>query len=167
MFSMDQEVQITEADSKNFALEDLLHYRVQRLASKMSLITSREVLASSGVHVGEWRLICLLAKNGSLNHSVVSRRLALDLGRTSRLLKAAEKKGLVTRRSDPSDGRASIFEPTAKALEVFSRLWPVACGIADKFHDQFSNDELEQLNRFLDRAIAFANSRIEIDDDLR
>lgn len=140
-------------------LEDLLHYRVQRLASKMSLITSREVLRGSGVHVGEWRLICLLAKSGSLKHSDISRTLALDPGRTSRLLQATERKGLTIRKTDPSDGRSSIFYPTSRAIDVFDRLWPQACKIADDFHGTFSKQELEQLNQYLDRAIGLANSK--------
>ena len=145
------------------ALEKLLHYRVQRLASKMTLITSREVLAGSGVHIGEWRLICLLKEHGQANHTAISQKLALDPGRTSKLLKAAERKELVRRTSDPTDGRASIFELTDNGVEVFDRLWPLANSVADDFHSQFGIRELEQLNSMLDRAIKYANERINSD----
>ena len=144
-------------------LEKLLHYRVQRLASKMTLITSREVLAGSGVHIGEWRLICLLKENGQANHTAISQKLALDPGRTSKLLKAAERKEFVRRTSDPSDGRASIFELTDSGFEVFDQLWPLANSVADDFHSQFGVRELEQLNSMLDRAIKYANERIQSD----
>ena len=159
---MDQVVDETDVDS-SMELEKLLHYRVQRLASKMTLITSREVLAGSGVHIGEWRLLCLLKENGQTNHTTVSQKLALDPGRTSRLLKAAEKKELVRRNSDPTDGRASIFELTDRGFEVFDRLWPLAKSVADDFHSQFGIQELEQLISMLDRAIKFANERAKSD----
>ena len=153
--------QNTDSIEQTMELEKLLHYRVQRLASKMALITSREVLAGSGIHIGEWRLICLLNEHGEANHSRISQRLALDPGRTSRLLKAAEKKGLVRRTTDPTDGRASIFELTPHSIEALGRLWPLANAVASDFHRQFAADELEQLNTMLDKAIAYANLRLE------
>jgi len=141
-------------------LEKVLHYRVQRLASKMTLITSREVLAGSGVHVGEWRLLCLLKENGQANHTTISQKLALDPGRTSKLLKATERKELVRRTSDPTDGRASFFELTNNGTDIIDRLWPIANGVANDFHSQFSSDDLMHLNRMLDKAIGYANDRI-------
>lgn len=157
---MDKKVDDTETEP-SMNLEKLLHYRVQRLASKMELITSREVLAGSGVHVGEWRLLCLLREFGHANHTDISQKLALDPGRTSKLLKAAERKGFVHRSSDPTDGRASIFRLTESAVELLDRLWPMANDVADDFHSQFELHELEQLNVLLDRAIVYANERIQ------
>ncbi len=159
---MDQVVDENDVEP-SMALEKLLHYRVQRLASKMTLITSREVLAGSGVHIGEWRLICLLKEHGQANHTAISQKLALDPGRTSKLLKAAERKELVRRTSDPTDGRASIFELTDSGFEVFDRLWPLAKNVADDFHSQFGIQELELLNSMLDRAIKYANERAKSD----
>lgn len=157
---MDQNVD--ESDIKpSMNLEKLLHYKVQRLASKMALITSREVLAGSGVHIGEWRLLCLLSEHGQANHTTISQLLALDPGRTSKLLKAAENKALVQRTSDPLDGRASIFKLTDKAVEILDRLWPLANDVADDFHNQFEPQELERLTSMLDKAIAYANRRIQ------
>lgn len=159
---MDQVVEKPDVEP-SMEIEKLLHYRVQRLASKMTLITSREVLAGTGVHIGEWRLLCLLRENGQTNHTTVSQKLALDPGRTSRLLKAVEHKELVRRTNDPTDGRASIFELTDRGFEILDRLWPLANGVADDFHRQFGIRELEQLNSMLDRAITYANERIQSD----
>jgi len=156
---MDQLATKAETDS-SMDLEKLLNYRVQRLAAKMTLITSREVLAGSGVHIGEWRLLCLLQEYGQANHTTISQKLPLDPGRTSRLLKAAERKGLVRRASEPKDGRASIFALSASAIEIHEKLWPRANGVAEDFHNEFEVRELEQLNELLDRAIAYANKRI-------
>lgn len=157
---MEQKIE-EDSVERTMELEKLLHYRVQRLASKMALITTREVLAGSGIHIGEWRLICLLREHGHANHSTISQKLALDPGRTSRLLKAAEQKGLVRRTHDPSDGRASIFELTRHAIDSLETLWPLASAVADDFHRQFAADELERLNAMLDNAIAYANRRLE------
>lgn len=157
---MDQNVDDT-ADEQPMQLEKLLHYRVQRLASKMTLITTREVLAGTGVHIGEWRLICLLREHGKANHTAISRRLGLDPGRTSKLLKAAERKELVQRSGDPSDGRASFFALTPKAENYLQQHWPLASTISDDFLSLYSPSELESLNILLDRAILYADRRLE------
>ena len=156
--------ELAEPDlSTQMDLEQLLHYRVQRLASKMELITSRNVLAGSGVHIGEWRLICLLSEHGQTNHKTISRKLSLDPGRTSKLLKAAEKKELIVRTRDPSDGRASLFALTTVGKNLYEQLWPKAVEVADSFHGEFSTPELRLLNSMLDKAIGYANSQIFAD----
>ncbi len=157
---MNRELKKTKPADDPIGLEGLLHYRVQRLASKMSLITTRDVLAGSGVHIGEWRLICLLAENGPLKHAAISQKLALDRGRTSRLLQAAEKKRLVKRTSNPLDGRSSFFQLTDGSVDIIERLWPVAGAVADDFHKLYTDAELELLNRLLDRAITYSNARV-------
>lgn len=157
---MVQTVDDTETEQP-MQLEELLHYRIQRLASKMTLITTREVLAGTDVHIGEWRLLCLLREYGKANHTTVSRKLALDPGRTSKLLKAAERKGLVKRSNDPLDGRASIFALTNEAKEFLRKFWPLAERVSGEFISLFDDAELDQLNSLLDRAILHANERLE------
>lgn|GEM_PF-3759175 len=150
----------TRGDAASLGLEDLLNFRVQRLASKMTLLTTREVLAGTGVHIAEWRVICRLIENGPLKLTELSQMLGLDPGHTSRLLKAAETKGLVRRERDPSDGRASFFHPTPKSRNVFDDAWPRACQSADAFHDLYTDDERDELKRLLDRAIRYANESL-------
>lgn len=149
--------------SEPLNLESLLNFRVQRLASKMALLTSREVLAGSGVNIAEWRVICRLMENGPLNLTAISRMLGLDPGRTSRLLKATEGKGFIRRYADPEDGRASIFHLTPAARQVFDEVWPRACKSADAFHDLYTDDEHAQLTALLDRAIAYANAQLAVE----
>lgn len=142
-------------------LDSLLNFRIQRLASKMTLITTREVLSGTGVNISEWRLICRLAQSGPLNLTALSRMIGLDPGSTSRLLKSAEEKNLVRRERDPNDGRAAIFHLTDFAARKFEAIWPQAAAVADGFHAQYSIEERELLNRLLDRAIGHANTVLE------
>lgn len=141
-------------------LEDLLNFRVQRLASKMTLLTTREVLEGTGVHIAEWRVICRLIENGPLKLTELSHMLDLDPGRTSRLLKAAETKELVLRVKDPNDGRASFFHLTDKGRQIFGDAWPRACRSAETFHDLYTDEELGALKQLLDRAIDYATGSL-------
>lgn len=142
-------------------LESLLNFRVQRLASKMTLIMTREILKGFEINIAEWRVITRLVQEGPQKMTSLSRMLGLDAGRASRLLKAVESKGLVRRESDPEDGRASIFHLTVKSEKLFHQIWPLAQGAADEFHSLYSPEERAMLNDLLDRAIEFANSRLE------
>ncbi|UWR13395.1 MarR family winged helix-turn-helix transcriptional regulator [Sulfitobacter mediterraneus] len=154
--------QIVESDvpTQELGLESLLNYRVQRLASKMTLMTTREVLKGSGVNIAEWRVIARLMQEGPQNMTAISRMLGLDGGRASRLMKAVETKGWVKREADPEDGRVSIFHLTEKAVEVFSDLWPKAERSAQEFHTLYSPQELATLYDLLDRAIETANRKL-------
>lgn len=152
--------------SNAIRLEDLLQYRVHRLTSKMALLTSRQLLDGSGLLVSEWRLICNLVETRELNMMAISRKLCLDPGPTSRLLKSAEKKNLVTRKSDPRDGRASIFRLTSAARRIHGEIWPQAQMLGEEFLKQFTQEECEILNNLLDRAIDYADSRLDKPNNL-
>ena len=102
----------------------------------------------------------MLSKHGQTNHKTISRELCLDPGRTSKLLKAAVKKEMIVRTSDPTDGRASLFALTTVGKTLHEQLWPKAVEVADGFHGEFSTPELRGLNSMLDKAIEYANSRI-------
>lgn len=145
----------------SLGLEDLLNFRVQRLASKMTLLTTRDVLKRHRLGISEWRLICRLVETGPQKPTAISQMLGLDLGRTSRLLKAAEKGGLISKEPDPKDGRSFDIHLMGRARLIFDEVWPVACSVADEFRNLYSTDELEQLNDLLDRSIDYANSRLD------
>lgn len=146
--------------NRSLGLENLLNYRVQRLASKMTLIMTREVLKGTGINIAEWRVLTRLVQEGPLKMTALSRMLGLDAGRASRLLKAVESKGLVHRESDPEDGRASIFHLTERSEALFEQIWPEAQNAADEFHALYTEQERQVLNDLLDRAIGFANDRL-------
>lgn len=143
-------------------LTDLLNYRVQRLGSKMSLIMMRDVIHGTGLNIAEWRLICTLGDRGPLNLTAISKSMAVDLGRTSRLLKSMEASGLISRNIDPNDRRVSFFDLSEKGREYFERHWPKASEVALDFHRIMSSQELKLLNELLDRAIARADERLNL-----
>ena len=146
----------------DLALDQFLNVRIQRLASKMNLIATRQMLKGTGIGLKEWRTIVRLKSSGPLNMTAISRIIGMDPGPTSRMLKAAERKGLLLRRSDPSDGRAVVFDLTERGEAVYTRVWPIAQGVALGFDDLFSKDERRELFSLLDRALAHANRELGV-----
>lgn len=157
------EIAADGSDKRPLSLEDFLNVRVQRLASKMSLLTTREVLAESGLTLGEWRMIARLHEHGPLTLTTLSRYVGMDLGPVSRLASSAEKKGLLLRRDNPKDKRSSLFELTPKSKELHAEIWPKACSVAASFNGVFTEPELENLHSLLQRAIGHANARLLLD----
>lgn len=153
---MDSKTKEHDPEMLTSALENMLNYRVQRLALKMARKTSREVLKGTGLHIAEWRLICTLVEMGPSNVTQISRQMLLDQSRASRLLKAANAKGLVKRKPDPRDGRASIVSLTQKAIGIYEYGWPKALGVATGFDELFSAEEREKFVEFLNRSIEHA-----------
>ena len=144
-------------------LDELLNIRVQRLASRMTLVTTRQILRNTGVTIGEWRVITRLVENGPLKLAELSRMLGLDPGPMSRLMKAAELKGIVSRTENPRDGRSSLFHLTDFSRQVFVETWPKAQSVIEEFHQLYTAEELELLNAFLERAIGRANEKLELE----
>lgn len=153
-------VRDTPQNASHLGLEGLLNYRIQRLASKMTLLTTREVLKKRGIGISEWRLICRLIDSGPQTPTVLAHMLGLDLGRTSRLLKSAETHGLVNRKADKSDRRSFTISLTPKGQLVFEDAWPDACAVAEEFRQLYSPEEAAVLDELLDRAIRHANDRL-------
>ncbi|HEY2878468.1 helix-turn-helix domain-containing GNAT family N-acetyltransferase [Nocardioides sp.] len=80
-----------------------------------------ESYLGQGRSLGASRLLFEMGREGA---SVLDlrRRLGLDSGYVSRLLRGLEEEGLVTVRSDPADQRRRVAVPTAKGRRAIDRL---------------------------------------------
>ena len=133
-------------------LDDRLNVRVQRLASKLSLLSTRQILSDQGISFSEWRLLVRLVDVGPCNLTAMSRFLVLDPAPTGRLVKRLEARGLLERRANPSDKRAAILSVTSAGMAVFREVWPRTCRMADALDALYTEDERDALLRLLDRA---------------
>ena len=68
----------------------------------------REMLAKSGVNEQKWRVLRVLDEAGPLDQSLLAERACLQLPSLTRILRATEDQGFVTRETDPTDRRRSI-----------------------------------------------------------
>jgi DNA-binding MarR family transcriptional regulator len=72
-------------------------------------------------------------------------RLGTDNAGITRLLDRLEAKGLVERRSSPTDRRAIVVEPTAAGRALVPHLLPVVRGVTAQLLAGFSPEELPVL----------------------
>jgi len=76
-------------------------------------------------------------------------RSGLDPSTVSRAVAAMVAQGLVERRADPHDGRATVLAPTAAGDALLAEAQEWFRGVLDRVLDGFAPDEVACLGRFL------------------
>lgn len=82
----------------------------------------QESLHRSGFSLTEVRVLYEIAHHEQLTATDLTRRLALDAGYTSRILRRFEVRGLIRKTASPTDARQSFLALTAKGLKTFAPL---------------------------------------------
>jgi DNA-binding MarR family transcriptional regulator len=86
-----------------------------------SFLKARKQMLAAAAHDVEWSahiVLKCLASEGALRSSAISELIESDPSTVSRQVAALVKDGLVERRADPEDGRASLLVLTEKADQV-------------------------------------------------
>lgn len=112
-----------------------------------------------GVSIDEWRLLFVLQRQGAQPSIRMAEAALMDRGTVSRCVARLEKRGLVYRISDATDGRVSIVNLTDEGTRIASQIasfmlerelamiqglteeeWATWLTVTEKFH-QFLADE--------------------------
>jgi DNA-binding MarR family transcriptional regulator len=89
-----------------------------------SFARTRARVLDAAAHAVEWTaqlVLKCLANEGPLRSSAIAEHVRADPSTVSRQVAALVKEGLVERRADPEDGRASLLVLTDKADETVAR----------------------------------------------
>lgn len=82
----------------------------------------RVTLREAGLTYPQYLVLLVLWEHGELSVKELGRRLRLDSGTLSPLLKRMEAAGLVERRRDPSDERSVTVRPTEAGSDLRERV---------------------------------------------
>lgn len=88
------------------------------VALMRTFVRTRSRLLAAAKHDVEWSahvLLRALSMDGPMRSSALAERVESDPSTVSRQVAALVRDGLVERRADPEDGRATLLVPTAKA----------------------------------------------------
>lgn len=105
-------------------LKDYLPYRLNLLAELTSENTREIYRRRHGLTRPEWRVLVNLAEAPSLTATELCVRVPAHKTKVSRALAELEKRGWVTRRTDPQDRRLSHAALTLKGRRAFNRIMP-------------------------------------------
>lgn len=113
----------------------------------------------------EWAAMGVLGdviKRGPLRQTDLAACSLLDQSTVSRHVAALVKAGLVERRPDPGDGRASLLAGTATGLDAFARFAGQRTHAVARMVEHWDLDDVERLTGYLRRLVDdFENRRSE------
>jgi len=121
------------------------------IANKLSNSATAFYQYQFGVNVTEWRIMSLLAIEPGIPASRICHVIGFDKGPVSRTLTGLEKRGLVSIRTDPNDGRTHSISLTAKGRTTHDRVIVAALERERRLLSCLSKDEREVLIDLLRR----------------
>jgi DNA-binding MarR family transcriptional regulator len=86
-------------------IQDLLSYRIHRLAGALSRGAALRYRAGFGVTLMEWRALALLGDFAPTTLQALARQAGLDKSQVSRVVSGLVARGLVRRATGRADGR--------------------------------------------------------------
>ncbi|AWM03882.1 MarR family winged helix-turn-helix transcriptional regulator [Bradyrhizobium amphicarpaeae] len=121
------------------------------IANKLSNSATAFYQREFGVNVTEWRIMSLLAIEPGIPASRICHVIGFDKGPVSRTLAGLEKRGLVSIRTDPHDGRTHSISLTAKGRATHDKVIVAALERERRLLSCLNKDEREVLIDLLRR----------------
>ena len=115
---------------------------------------ARAKLLAAAAHDVEWSahiILKVLATEGPMRSSALAECIQSDPSTVSRQVAALVKEGLVERRADPVDGRASLLVPTGKADAVLAEHDEIRLEHFTRMLSAWNERDLRRFAAFLQR----------------
>jgi DNA-binding MarR family transcriptional regulator len=110
---------------------------------------SQETLAPWDISPSHSRAIAVLMRHRVLRLSELSEHLRIAARSTTEVVDALEHRGLVVRKPDPSDRRATLVELTPQGVEVGESISAARTADSERFFSGLSAQDRATLQRIL------------------
>ena len=144
------------ADRRQAAVRTLEHEIGTLLRRIRRGLAERAVQVHPELNATSYMLLTTLNEHGARRAADLAEMFALDKGSVSRVVHQLLELGLIERTPDPSDGRASILQVTAKARKKMAEL---AVSRRQEFGARLAGWEPENIHE-LARGLAHFNAAI-------
>ncbi|MGI8667100.1 MAG: MarR family winged helix-turn-helix transcriptional regulator [Jatrophihabitans sp.] len=134
--------------SKDAPKDDTLAEAFWALARQLRR-ASLESLARWDVTPSQSRALRMLARHGTLRLTDLSEQLRIAARSTTEVVDDLQAKGLVERRPDPHDRRATLVGLTAQGVAVGQQIRSSRGSEADRLFDRLSDTDRAHLTRIL------------------
>ena len=121
------------------------------IANKLSNSATVFYQRNFGVNVTEWRIMSLLAIEPGIQASRICHVIGFNKGPVSRTLATMQKRGLVTIRTAPDDGRSHSISLTARGRATHDKVIVAALDRERRLLSCLNKDEREALIELLRR----------------
>jgi DNA-binding MarR family transcriptional regulator len=130
-------------------LAEHLPYLINRVGSALVARFSADALAAAHLSIASWRVLAVLANNGSLRQTDLAEMTSIDVSTLSRLITRLVRDGLVKRSRSKADSREVAVALTPNGKNLMTRLVPVAVGLQNAATRKLSKRDLATLKRVL------------------
>jgi DNA-binding MarR family transcriptional regulator len=121
------------------------------IANKLSNSATALYQRKFGVNATEWRIMSLLAIEPGIAAARICQVIGFDKGPVSRTLALMQKRGLISIRSDPDDGRTHMISLTARGRATHDQVIVAALERERRLLSCLSRDEQDVLIDLLRR----------------
>ena len=121
-----------------------------RAVSRRLRIQSQKALAPWDVTPGQARALGVLSRHGPVRLGTLSEHLRIAPRSATEVADAVEMRGLVERRADPTDRRATLIALTPRGEEVMAAIRAARGAEAEEFFARLDADDRAALARILD-----------------
>ena len=124
------------------------------VALMRTFVRTRSRLLAAAKHDVEWSahvLLRALSLEGPMRSSALADRIESDPSTVSRQVAALVRDGLVERRADPEDGRATLLVPTPKADAILREQNQIRLQHFDRMLAHWSASDLRTFGELLQR----------------
>ena len=111
--------------------------------------TSQEILAPWDITPAHLRALRILSRHGTMRLSALSDRLHIAPRSATEVVDALESRGLVRRRPDPDDRRATLVALTEQGTSVLDAIRTARGTEAERIFDRLSQKDRAHLARIL------------------
>ena len=139
------------ADGPTLDIDRYVPAYVTFIANKLSNSATAAYQRNFGINVTEWRIMTQLALEPGIPASRICQVIGFNKGPVSRTLAVMQKRGLVTIRTDPKDGRTHSISLTAKGRTIHDKVIVVALEREKRLLSCLKADEREVLIELLRR----------------
>jgi DNA-binding MarR family transcriptional regulator len=144
--------------------EELIQ-RINREGRRMSTITTifhQAVAVAAGLSGTDHKYLDLIMENGEMTSGELAEKTGLTSGAITGIVDRLEKQKLVKRRRDTEDRRKVFI--VAQHENAYKKLGPVFQSLVDgfnQFYDQFSDEELVVIEKYLRESSDFFKMKTE------
>jgi DNA-binding MarR family transcriptional regulator len=147
-----------ESDAQVFVITDSLGYLVNRAARSMAHQLAQE-LRPAGIGIGQWAVLLFLWARDGVSQAELSRVVAIEPPTMVRTIDRMVRDGLVTRASDPDDGRISRISLTERGRSLRDELIPKAIAVNEATLGRLTPAEGRALRRLLGKLVSQPDDR--------
>ncbi|MBZ8132137.1 homoprotocatechuate degradation operon regulator HpaR [Afifella sp. IM 167] len=105
----------------------------------------RPVIAEHGCTEQQWRVLRILDESGPFDATALSARACLLTPSMTRILKALEERGLITRKQDGKDSRRLKIDISAKGRKLIASASPAIEAVYARLESAYGVEKMEAL----------------------